>query len=443
MKSRALLFLLLAVTGRPILAQVDNSNIVGALSDSATTLEKKHEFSGAIRVYRELIGEYSNSIGLRLRLARVLSWNGDFDSSLVVYHDILSEDPNSFEAMFGVATVTSWKHDYLGSLKLFKQLLTRYPDNVDVMVSISRVSFWDGESDSAISYSKRALALDPKQEDALLIVSQASAEKLDFESARSYLLRLMKADPDNEAGRNLLQSIRDEYLNKVTASYSGEEFGPANRYSNGTLSLRYDKTVSYSVQLFGEVDSRNTFGSKDIAGMVGGSYRFSDVFSADGDFLYGPKTSTAQREKGTIEANYSFLGSLTATGTYQYLQFLGTAVNVLSPSMSYYFTPEDWLTLSVYFGKNNSGGSSTSFLCRTDFSISDGLEMQLGAFHGTELYLLVSQFVLAESATGGFLSAKYKLASHYALQADLNYTKWTSSPWDWSYSEGLTLQYSW
>jgi YaiO family outer membrane protein len=438
------IFLLAAMAlANPLYAQVENADAVRTLSDSAKVLESEHNYSGAINLYRKIINEFSNTEDFKIQLAKVLGWNGEYDSSIGMYQDVLRTNPSLFDAMFGLAAVTSWKGDFASSLRIYKRLLANHPANVEVLVAISRVSLWSGQNDSAITYSEKALSFDPQQKDALLIISQAFAKELNFKSSRSYLTRLLEVDPENETGVKLLRSIEDEYLNKAAVSFYNENFGPSNKYSNTIISIRYDKRVSYSAQFFGEIDSRRIFGSNDVAGIVGGAYRFSDSFSGTGEFLLGPKSSTAQRERGTVEANYSFLARFTATGTYQYLQFLGNSVNVLSPALTYYFSSENWLLLRAYFGKSNSGNSSASIVARSEFGVARDLRLQLGAFHGAELYRLFSQSILTEKATGGFLSARYRFANNYGLQADFNYTSWNSSPWNWSYAGALSLRYYW
>ncbi len=438
-----LILVLTMISISPALGQTEDAGLAVSPIDSAKVLEKDKDFKEAIEIYRALLAKDPNDTGLRLKLARVLGWAGEYDSSLAAYNQLLASDPGLYEARFGVATVTSWKHDYPASLNMFKALLSEHPLNTDVLAAISRVSFWSGEQDSAISYARRALEIDPRQEEALLIAAQASAERLDFTTARSYLTRLLDINPGNEAGRRLLQDIKTQYLNKASLSFNADKFGPSNSYTNTLLSLRYDRTISYALQLFGEADSRYTFGSRDVAGVLGGSYRFSDYFSMDGSFLLAPQTSTAQREKGILEVNYNLGGGFVASGSYQYILFRGTAVNVLAPALSYYYTPDDWLAITVYFGRSNSGSSSTSFMGRTEFDVVGNLSALVGAFHGTSFYLLPSQLFLEQTATGGFLSLKYKFDRRYQLQANVNYTNWRSAPWAWSRSAGLALLYAW
>ncbi len=424
-------------------AQVDTLRFKSILSDSAKALEAKRDYRGAAEIYSALVKKYPDDNDLKIQFAQVLSWSGNLDSALAVYREVLSSEPNSFDALLGYATVSSWKGEYEISLKLLKGLLFQHPSNVEVLVAAARVSFWVGDLANAVKYASRIIELDHSQKDALLILAQAYEKDLNFKSSSEYVERLLRLDPDNETAKRLSSALQNEFLDKLSLGFYDENFGPANRYSNKIVSLFFDRRISYPLEVFGEIDSRDIFGSKDFAGAVGGSYKFSDVFSVYGDFLYGPNSSTAQRERGTIELNYRIFGPLSVTGSYQYLQFAGNAVRVLSPAISYYFSSNDWIMLRAYFGNSNTGGSSTSFVARANIEMTPDFQSQFGGFHGAELYRLFSQSYLTVSANGGFITGKYRFYRNYVLELDMSYTRWSSSPWKWSYAGTLNFLYQW
>jgi len=376
-------------------------------------------------------------------VARDLSWNGEMDSSLVMYSQVLARDPGYFDALVGHATVLSWKGEYAASLIELRKLLVDQPTSRRLLVLAARVSLWSGNLGDALKFAGEAVRVDSTDTDALTIIAQADERMLDFESANELVDRILVLDPGNADAERLRVALRDEFRNKAALSLYAEDFGPDNRFSNRIVSLSLSRRVSFRVLLFAEVASRDVFGSKDVAGTVGGTLRLSDKFFVNGEFLLGPGTSTAQRERGTLEFTYRILSPLSVSSSFQYLQFEGTGVGVFSPAFDYYFTPKDMVMLRGYFGATTDQGFTASVLAKLALQVSDNLTVDMSGSHGAEFYHLVSQSYISVVATSGALGARYRLTREVAAELDLNYTGWRSSPWKHSYGGSFNLAYQW
>jgi YaiO family outer membrane protein len=414
-----------------------------SLLDSAKVLESRHDYRSAVQVYLTLLKQNEKDVEAKTLLARDLGWGGELDSSLAAYRQALVLDPEYFEALIGYATVLAWKGDYTGSMSNVIRLLGDYPGNSRLLVLAARVSLWAGSVDDAIKYASEAVRVDSASTDPLLILAQAYERNLDFDSANGFVNRLLRLDPTNATARRLSIALQDEFLNKAALNIDNEDFGPENRFSNRMISLSFTRRFSYFVQMSAGIVSRDVFDSRDVAGTLGGVFRLSDKFILSGEFLYGPGTSTSQRERGAVELTYIVLSPLSVSGSFQFLQFPGTSVGLFSPSLEYYFSPRDLVTLRGYFGATSDQGSVASVLGRLTLQLSDKVSIRLGGSHGAEFYRLVSQAYLTVIATSGTIGARYVLLRGVMADLDLNYTAFTSSPWKHNYGGSLNLAYQW
>lgn len=433
---------LLLFCGTAVSQQVTNISRTDLL-DSAKAFESKHDYRSAVQIYRTLFLNNPPDLEAGTFLARDLSWNGMLDSSLAVYKEVLAMDHGYFDALVGYATVLSWKGDYAGSLAEMDGLLDRYPRDPHLLVLAARVSLWAGQFGRSVGYARHSLEVDSTDTDALLILAQAYDKQLDLDSANISVNRLLLLEPGNVVAGKLRAALRDEFRNKTDLNYYSENFGPENVYSNSIITLSFARRVSYHVTLSAAIASRDIFGSRDVAGTVGAAFRLSDAFVVNGEFLYGPGTSTAQRERGTVELTYAVLTPLSVSGSFQYLRFAGASVRVVSPSLEYYFSPECMFLLRGYFGSTTDRGSSASILARFNLPVSDDFQISLSGSHGAELYRLVSQSYLSVIATGGSVGASFSFTRALAAELNLNYTKWKSSPWKYSFGGSINLAYQW
>ncbi len=443
MKRSILIMVILLPTWAALHSQEISRASRQSILDSAKVLESKRDYGSAIRAYESALKMNPEDPELMTLVARDLSWKGDMDSSLAVYNQVLVREPGYFDALVGHATVLSWKGEYAASFGELKKLLLDYPNSSRLLVLAARVSLWSGNTGDAIDFAGKAVEIDSAATDALLILAQAYERELDFESANEFVDRVLLLDPGNADAERLRVALRDEFRNKAALRIYAEDFGPNNRFSNRIVSLSLSRRVSFRVLLFAEVASRDIFGSRDVAGTVGGALRLSDKFSINGEFLLGPGTSTAQRERGTLEFTYRIMSPLSVSSSFQYMQFEGTGVGVFSPALDYYFSPRDMIMLRGYFGATTDQGSTASVLARLTLQVSDNLSILMNGSHGAEFYHLVSQSYLSVIATTGSLGAGYRFTREINAELDLNYTGWESSPWKHSYGGSFNLSYQW
>jgi YaiO family outer membrane protein len=435
--------LMAAVSVGPAYSQGTAGDPRRVMLDSAQVLESKKEYHSAMLVYLSLLSEKPGDAEIMTLFARDLSWEGNLDSSIVVYREVLRTDPKYFYARLGYATVLSWKGDYAGSLRDLMKLYRDYPENTEVLVLVARVSLWAGNVGDAAEFARHALKVDSTNTGALLLLAQSYERILDFDAARESIDKLLLIDPLNADARNMLASLREDFRNMASANLHVDDFGPDNRYSNTIMSLALTRRLSYQVTVSAGIASRNIFGSRDVAGTIGGALRVSDKFTVDGELLIGPGTSTAQRERGTLGLTYIAMSQLSVSTAFQYLQFSGTGVGIFSPSIDYRFSPDDGITVRAYFGETTDRGSSASLLARLRLQLSQSCFVSLSASHGTEYYRLFSESILSVVATGASLAAKFRLAGGFAVAADFNYTGWKSSPWKRSVGGSAGIIYQW
>lgn len=414
-----------------------------AILDSAKTFESAGDFHRALLMYEKVLKENPKDLETRSYIARDLGWEGRYDSSLAVYNEVLAADPLYYDALVGHATVLSWKGRYRESLRELSRLIQRYPENPQLLVLFARISLWAGHIDDAISYAKKLIHISPADTDALLILAQAYGRKLDFRSARETVRKLLRINPENQKARRLAATLREEFRNTISVGLDAQDFGPDSRFTNKVSALTLTRRVSYNLSLFVEMESRYIFGSQDIAANVGGALRCSERVSLNGEFLFGPGTNTAQRERATVGISYSPLTSLAAAATFQYLSFQTTRVGIFSPSLEYYLSPNYSVMIRGYFGETTDHSSSAAALARLMLNPSENLRLVLNAYHGIEYNQLLSSSYLSVTATGGSAGARYSVSRNIAADISIGYTRWQSSPWKYSYRGDLGLSYQW
>ena len=107
--SYAKLVLVVALTAVPAasIAQTPASSSVQtpAWQQQAADLEKKGDFEGAIRLYRNAAEPAENPVPTLIQLARLQRLAGDPDSARATYEDVLRRTPNNPRAMLGMTIV--------------------------------------------------------------------------------------------------------------------------------------------------------------------------------------------------------------------------------------------------------------------------------------------------------------------------------------------------
>ncbi|MGC8595592.1 MAG: tetratricopeptide repeat protein [Candidatus Kryptoniota bacterium] len=397
-----------------------------ALMDSANALQKSGNLSAALSLYRKILKDYPDDMDAKVKLAQTMSWLGNLDSAIEIYSEVLRKDSLSYDSRLGLGLTLAWKKDYSKSLQILKSLMADYPRDTSVALAAARVALWSGNPQTTIQYTDKVLESYPNQCSALLIKATALVDCGCYSEARKIIRALTAILSDSPEVEALSQQLSQLFNNSITATYYLESYNDNNRPQNSIASMRIFHQVDKFRMVFFELQVRDFYGSRDIAGGLGGTYKFSDNLAANVGLLIGPATKAAQKLKLDMALDYRLIDGVVLSADYHYMYFPNLNVNIWSPASYFYFGSQSWILVRAYFGKSE-GGSSSSYLGKINFQVNDAVTIQLSGFSGADYFKQSIQVFQQNLIASGFVAGiKWFNYAHLGIQVDYGISRWNS-----------------
>lgn len=355
------------------------------------------------------------------------------------------------------------RKDFSGARDIYRQLAVHEPDNVAFLVWIGRLSRWLDDVRAATAALDHALALAPRDVDALVEKASVLMSQRDFSGAnqlliradavapdssdvqlawaryyrdvrrendaRVYVKRVLAREPANKEALDLAAQLRPAEALEVRVGYAYDDFSFAAAGTAGSLTVGYTAD-RWRAAVLGEHWKR--FGESVNRGGFTAARRFGKQLTLRGGAIWTPRATVLPRRDYSAGASIAWSRRVVSVD-YRALHFDAATVQILAPSLEYYFKRSAWLTGTIYGSRTKLANSDrvddrSAFFARYFHQVSPSWIFNAGYGRGSETSDLSIDRLAKFDANTYIAGATWKpsgsiaIDSHYARQDRSNGT---------------------
>ncbi len=288
---------------------------------AAIQLAQEGRNAEALAALQKITAANPNDHLARLWVANVHSRMGHPDLAAAVYHSIVLEDPRNVDAWIGLGNALLHQDEVIDGLDALKRAEQLAPQNLNVVAALASGYQLAGEDAQAIAYRQRLVTISPTPANLLS-----------------------------------LQNARREYSNRVEGQTYDEDFNGSTPTTKGAdFAVNY--RLSDPLRVIGRVQVQTKFGRRENREGGGVEWRWTPWGTLTGQVLVGGSNRVLPQHDYLGRVDYGYHRA-TYTGQLRYFDFFGANVTMLSPGLTFAWTPRWTFGLRYALTKTDTSTST-------------------------------------------------------------------------------------
>ena len=372
----------LAISNAVLFAALDGEKV--ETEQSAAAAVAANHFAEARTIYRTLESQYPDRSDYSIWVGRLSGWLADYVAASNEFQSVLRHNPDNLEALLGQAYVLLWQRRYREAEEVLRKAESLQPDNPEITLAWAKRFRYGGDRGAAAQYVGRALTLDPTNRDALEMQGEL-AKPDSVELIFGYGADRFSFAPTGQSGW-----VSGSWLN-----------------SRGNTMVRYEEW--------------SRFGQRATRGGFGGSLNVTPQWTIWASSLFGSNGAVFATQDHSLGFSRKLTRGWVLGSQYRYLKFDQAKVQIVAPSLEYYFKKSAWVSATAawsttaYAGVSGGSDQSGAFRILCHKGITHRLAISGGYARGTESFS-----DLSFDRIGHFVANTYIGGGEFRLNRNLN-----------------------